>query len=169
MKKTLLLILIFILSFSTLVYAEIDNEHEHEVTEEAVEKIVYDNTKAKFKVFVPSLITAGPSPRVSTPFRWEANSEWYGGAHMGIGSSDSLEDVGSGRYPIDRIYAKTRVYFGNGLTGSQTDDNTNSSKAGCTVFCSLDRLHIGDHEVYTSHKFEESGYTSWYPETFDDW
>lgn len=162
MKKVFSLALaLAMMGSSSVVFAETNK------ADNTLPKAVYDTEKVPSKDFTPYMIDGAKSDLKAAPY-WSAKSTWYFGDKAGKVTSDSYTDSSkNSKKAIDRIMAKSKVYFQGALDGSNTDDGRNSSHAGTVAYCSSKVHIVGNHEVYGNHAFEESGYVSWYPETFD--
>lgn len=133
-----------------------------------VKKEIYDTTKLPQKTFQPSLVDESVNPSFILPggLSWVAESKITGILIMTcISTSDSyLDSTQTTKQPINLIYAKMRVYGDSSLTDTKEDNEFNSSHAGAGQ-----NYQFGwftDVEVYGTHKFEKTGYQSWYPETY---
>ena len=123
---------------------------------------VYDFRKLPSKTFSPErLDNQGFTATAALSLNFYANCE------LGSVNSRAWSDAvnGSSAYPIDRIMATARFYKNSVLASSATDNQMNSSHAGAGV----ESRHAiwEDPDLYGSHAFEEAGYQSWYPETYD--
>lgn len=145
----------------TNAYAVIQND-------EGIKKEVFDTAKLPNKVFQPSSVDGSVNPSFVLPaldYYWVAESSvgFWGGTTT---SSDSYTDSScSIKKPITHIYAKSKRYIDGALDTSKTDDQYTSSHA--SAVCDGNGIHFTDIEAYGSHKFEQTGYQSWYPETYD--
>lgn len=178
MKKTISLLVIFsfILSLTSFAFAgEVSNESN----------IVYDYVDAPIKTFSPTFTNDSqmiscdelkiPNATESSGFYWSADTMLKG---IGVFVSDPYSISQSISYtdsskstqaPIDYIYAKSKLYMDDTLIGSGIDSGTNSSFASATAEHSFtEPTGYWSFEAYGNHKFEESGYVSWYPETHEE-
>jgi hypothetical protein len=131
-----------------------------------IPEIVYDTEKIPQKSFVPKKLDASTEFETLAAGNWTANCDVYNPVLSNIlCNATSTSTMNGSNWAIDLIYAKVRAYEGGGLIISDEDSNTNSAFAGITV--NTDREGWGVY-CYGNHKFEEAGYQSWYPETFDD-
>lgn len=128
----------------------------------SIEKVVYDFEKIPKKVFIPQPLKNDVN--MATNITWTARTNLFEYMFFSDHSSDSkLQETGAS-YPIDLIYVKGRLYVDGNLRDSEVDEATNASYAG--VRCDTG-IPVGDASAYGNHKFEEAGYQSWYPETYD--
>ena len=170
MKRFLAIALSLILVFSVCeVYAYTENPNKVKVS-----KKVYDIRKIPEKSFSPKAIKIDPSGEVTinasqggSGYWWYAISVWDKTSQRATSASLSFTDsTKSTKKTIDYIAADTRLYRDGGLVGSGSDSHTNSSQAGAR-FDYDEFAGFSDYEVYGNHTFEQSGYQSWYAETYD--
>lgn len=135
----------------------------------AMDNAVYDTQKIPHKVFSPAALNSANNTSLqvlSAPY-WEVLSVWYID-DVGTSTSDSWTSSSkTTRYVIDHIYAKTKVYNRGVIDVTKADDQLNASHAGASARCTSISHIFSDHEVYGAHTFEEAGFQSWYPETYD--
>ncbi|MBU5346332.1 hypothetical protein [Paenibacillus lautus] len=128
-----------------------------------VQEVIYDFERVQEKSFVPA-----PTSELSTfavaPYYFAKTTVSH--TDGGTSVSDSYTDSSkTARYSIDLIYAKVKTYEYGGLLGSKEDKQTNASHAGAQYGSGT---HLGsDTEAYGLHRFEEAGFQTWEPETFD--
>lgn len=148
-----------LLSFPT------ENVQAKGIKTEQIPTSVVDTRKLPEKEFAPKLIsndTNISTLAASAPY-WTAKSTFGGSA--GTTTSDSYGSPDkSTRYNIDHIYAKARVYVNQVFKAENSDDQYNTSKAGITVYAQTS--FWDDGETFGLHKFEHSGYQSWYPDSY---
>ncbi len=167
MKKVIIsfILLLTIVGMSLPTFAASDNTSNNAT-------VVYDYEKKAYKTFQPGKIASANlsiSSTQSDPW-WAAHCDMYTDIGLPLtivakAYSDSYQDqAGTIRQAIDYIAAEVRYYIDQVLVNQNADDHTNASHAGCQV---VGDFLVADHDAYGNHTFEEAGYVSWYPETYD--
>ncbi|MEA4895897.1 MAG: hypothetical protein VB064_11650 [Oscillospiraceae bacterium] len=128
---------------------------------------VYDFTKASSKTFVPGRTDGSYSVNSTGTERYfSADSTYHSFTCVFRSTSDAYSNYGSDSWVIDKIEAKCRYYQDDALAASGIDTEYNASHAGATPSPMPTLLSSSDY-IYGSHAFEEAGYQSWYPETYE--
>lgn len=156
--------------FSTLIGTSLllsfpsENVQAKSIKAEQIPSSVVDTQRLPEKEFTPKLIANNniSTLSASAPY-WTAKSTFSGSTGATTSDSYGSSDK-STRYSIDHIYAKARVYVNGVFKSEDYDDQYNTSRAGASVYAQTN--FWDDGETFGLHKFEESGYQSWYPDTY---
>ncbi|MMZ53032.1 hypothetical protein D1872_148100 [compost metagenome] len=129
----------------------------------SADNAVFDTEKAPFKEFSPSAVSGeGITLSAVAPF-YTAVSDFHGDTGDSI-SNAWTDSSQSKRMNIDHIGARSVVYLNKGYVGTNSNHRYNENQAYSYV--TVPNAFFNDGEVYGYHAFEQSGFTSWYPETY---
>lgn len=133
---------------------------------------VYDTRKLPQKSYSPKQVrnVKGLSILNSTinysSLFWSATAGYASQVGATAYSDSYTSSNKSTRAPIDHIYAKVTAYVSGSFQGSKTDNEWDTSRAGACV--GVLKSFWQNEETYGNHTFEESGFESWYPDTYYD-
>lgn len=166
-KKVLTAIYSALIGTSLLLAFQTENVQAQNMDKEKTPTAVVDTRKLPEKNFKPQRISnesqSSTLAATSSGPYWSAKSIFSG--TYGTTSSDSYGDsTKTTRYSIDHIYAKARIYVGQTFRAENYDDQYSTSRAGITVGTQVSFWEDGEN--FGLHKFEHSGYQSWYPESY---
>ncbi|RAP73389.1 hypothetical protein [Paenibacillus montanisoli] len=128
------------------------------------QEVIHDFEKISEKGFKPARTSKLTTFAAVTPYYVAKTTVTYTSGATSV--SDSYTDSSrSTKYNIDLIYAKVKVYEYGGFYGSSEDTQTNFSHAGAQY--GSGQALGSDTEAYGLHKFQEAGFQTWEPETYD--